>query len=72
MKMPNFASSYHAGTVNAASDVQFGAKGPRAATCSTSATFFATSGLAAGAGCWARAAAAVARPARAMRQARKT
>jgi hypothetical protein len=45
MKMPNFASWYQSGTWNFASDSQFGAKGPAAATFSTSATFARTAEL---------------------------
>src|SRR5882762_11130631 len=44
MKIPNFASWYHCGAWNFASDAQDGANGPRAATTSTRRTVSATPG----------------------------
>src|SRR5436309_2960715 len=44
MKIPNFASWYHCGAWNLASDAQEGANGPRAATASTRRTVSATPG----------------------------
>src|SRR6058998_1086806 len=48
MKIPNFASWYHCGAWNFASDAQDGANGPRAATASTRRTVSATPGSCAG------------------------